>query len=45
MINGSLIQEPLIMFVTHCSGLNIARLLKKDKDTYLKLGNRELIYV
>ena len=29
MINGSLIQEPLIMFVTLCSGSNIARLLKK----------------
>ena len=33
MINGSLIQEPLIMFVTLCSGSNIAHLLKKDKDT------------
>ena len=33
MINGSLIQEPLIMFVTLYSGSNIARLLKKDKDT------------
>ena len=26
MINGSLIKEPLIMFVTLCSGSNIARL-------------------
>ena len=33
MINGSLMQEPLIMFVTLCSGSNIASLLKKDKDT------------
>ena len=33
MINGSLIYEPLIMFVSLCSGSNIARLLKKDKDT------------
>ena len=33
MINGSLIQESLIMFVTLCSSSNIARLLKKDKDT------------
>ena len=33
MINGSLIQEPLIMFVTLCSGSNIACLLKKNKDT------------
>ena len=32
MINGSLIHEPLIMFVTLCSGSNITRLLKKDKD-------------
>ena len=32
MINGSLIHEPLIMFVTLCSGLNIACILK-DKDT------------
>ena len=45
MINGSLIQEPLSMFVTLCSGSNIARLLKKDKDIYLKLGNGELISV
>ena len=33
MINESLIQELLIMFVNLCSGSNIARLLKKDKDT------------
>ena len=33
MINGSLIQDPLIMFVTLCSGSNITRLLKKDNDT------------
>ena len=33
MINGSLIQKPLIMFITICSGSNIARLLKKDTDT------------
>ena len=33
MINESLIQEPLIMFVTLCSCSNIARLLKNDKDT------------
>ena len=33
MINGSLIQEPLIMFVTLCSGSNIAHLMKKDEDT------------
>ena len=33
MINGSLIQELLIMFVTLCSGSNIACLLKNDKDT------------
>ena len=31
MINGSLIQEPLIMFVTLCSGSNIACLLKRTK--------------
>ena len=33
MINGSLIQEPLIMFVTLCSGSNMTCLLKNDKDT------------
>ena len=33
MINGSLIQEPLIMFVTLYNGSNITRLSKKDKDT------------
>ena len=31
MMNGSLIQVPLIMFVTLCSGSNIERLLKKDE--------------
>ena len=33
MINESLIQETLIIFVTLSSGSNIASLLKKDKDT------------
>ena len=33
MINGSLIQEPLIIFVTLYNSSNIACLLKKDKDT------------
>ena len=32
MINGSLIQEPLTMFVTLCSGSNIAAHSVKDKE-------------
>ena len=32
MINGSLIQETLIMFVTLCSGLNKVAYSVKDKE-------------
>ena len=32
MINGSLIQEPLSMFVTLCSGLNKAAHSVKEKE-------------
>ena len=33
MINGSLIQDPLSMFITLCSGLNKAYRLVKEKET------------
>ena len=32
MINGSLFQKPLTMFVTLCSGTNKATYLVKDKE-------------